>query len=268
MAKVDILLTYWGEFRLLKQTVESVLAQTVDDWSLLVLDDCYPSDEATRYFATLKDPRVTYYRHKKNLGITKNFNYALTQATAEYCVMLGCDDLLLPDYIEKALKNIGSADFYQPFADVIDGDGKIYLPLGDRIKRLLRPKKSGAYSGERLAVSLCRGNWLYFPSIMWKTETIKRYGFNESYSIAQDVILELSIIKDGGKLFLDNATTFRYRRFAASLSSKEKSKGGVRFNEEGAVYDFLSVEFKSLGWNKASLIAKLRITSRLNQFLS
>lgn len=268
MAKVDILLPYWGDVGLLKIAVESIIAQTEKDWRLLVFDDCYPSDEPAEYFSGLNDDRIVYYRHKENIGITNNFNFALNRATADYCVMMGCDDKLLPKYIENALAKIGKADFYQPGVDVIDAHGNVYLPLGDRVKAFLRPKRLGIYDGEKLAASLCSGNWLYFPSILWRTKTIKKYGFNPKYKIAEDVVLELDIIKDGGSLYLDSETTFQYRRFANSLSSKEKSKGGIRFNEEAEVYNNFAEEFTKLGWKKASRAANWHITSRLHQFLS
>jgi len=268
VAKVDILLPYWGDVDLLKKAVESILVQTEQDWHMYVFDDCYPSDEPAKYFSSLNDERITYTRHSKNIGITNNFNYALRAAKSEYCVMMGCDDIMLPDYLEEALRSIGFADFYQPGVDVIDGQGKVYLPTGDRIKRLLRPKRGGIYHGERLAASLCKGHWLYFPSILWKTETIKKYGFNANYKISQDVVLILSILKDGGTLSLDNKVTFQYRRFAASLSSREKSKGGVRFREEGEVYDMFAKEFNKLGWKKAERAARWRITSRIHDALS
>ena len=268
MTKIDILLTYWGDFGLLKKTVESVIAQTSPDWKLFVFDDFYPSDEASNYFKTLTDPRISYYRHSKNIGITNNFNFALKSATSEYCIMLGCDDKLLPTYIETMLSNIGDADFYQPGVEVIDRHDTIYLPLADRIKNVLRPKRSGLYRGEKLAASLSAGNWLYFPSITWKTKVIKKYGFNNEYKIAEDVILEFNIIKDGGVLYLDNEVSFQYRRFADSLSSKEKSKTGIRFNEEAAVYTHFAKEFAAIGWPKASRAARVRITSRLHKLLS
>lgn len=268
MASIDILLPYWGDFALLRKTVESVLAQTSSDWRLIVIDDAYPSDEAANYFHELNDERVSYYKHKKNIGITNNFNYSLRQAKAKYCVMLGCDDLLLPDYVQVALQNIGDADFYQPSVEVIDENDTAYLPLGDRVKRMLQPKKPGKYSGEKLATSLCNGNWLYFPSIVWKTKVAQKYGFDTRYKIAEDVILELNIIKDGGTLFFDTNTTFQYRRFANSLSSREKAKGGVRFNEEDEVYNHFAEVFKKIGWNRAARAAKLRVTSRLHKAIS
>src|SRR5665647_346226 len=159
-AKVDVLLPYWGDFKLLKKSVESVLSQTEQNWRLLIVDDCYPSDEATKYFTNFQDKRVTYHRHEKNLGLVKNFNYVLSRATADYCVILG-DDIMLPTYLETALARIGEADYYQPGVEIIDDTDKIYLPTPDRVKRFLRPKKPGTYSGETVTTSLCHGNWLY-----------------------------------------------------------------------------------------------------------
>lgn len=268
MAKIDILLPYWGDFELLRKAVESVVAQTETNWQLLVFDDHYPSDEAKKYFKTINDRRITYFRHSKNLGITKNFNYALNASTAKYCVMLGCDDILLPNYIARALDQIGDADFYQPNVEVIDEDDKVYLPVVDKVKKLLRPNKPGLYSGEKLATSLCHGNWLYFPSIMWRAASIRQYGFDEKYKIVEDVALELNLIMYGGILFLDNEVTFQYRRSAKSLSSKETVKGGVRFTEENKVYDDFAKEFKEIGWRKASRAAKLRIISRIHQLMA
>lgn len=268
MAKVDVLLTYWGDVDLLKKAVESVLAQTESDWHLYVFDDCYPSKEPAKYFTKLKDKRITYYRHEKNIGVTNNFNYALKAAKSKYCSILGCDDIMLPNYLEIALANIGDAALYQPHVDVIDANGNVYLPLGDKIKRMLQPRKAGVYSGEKLAASLCTGNWLYFPSILWRTEVIKRYEFDKKRKVVQDVPVELGIIKDGGTLYFDKHTTFQYRRFETSVSSSEKSKGGVRFNEEKEVYDQFAKEFSKMGWKNASRAAKLHLTSRLHHFIT
>lgn len=266
MAKVDVLLPYWGDFELLKKAVDSVIAQTEQDWTLLIVDDCYPSDEAAKFYANHADKRITYSRNKENLGLVRNFNYVLSQAASEYCVIMGCDDIMLPAYLETALSKIGNADYYQPGVHIIDDADTIYLPLADRIKHFLRPKKPGLYSGERIATPLAHGNWLYFPSILWRTETLQKYGFDNAQPNTQDVITELSIIRDGGSVFVDDIVTFLYRRSVSSFSSKAKS--GTRFNEENETYARFAKEFKAMGWNKAARAARLHLTVRLHQLKS
>jgi len=266
MAKVDVLLPYWGDFKLLKKAVESVLAQTEQDFRLLIIDDCYPSDEATKYFTDFPDKRVIYHRHKKNLGLVRNYNYAINQVRADYCVLMGCDDIMLPTYLASALAKIGKADYYQPGVNVIDETGKIYLPAVDRMKKLLRPRKEGIHSGESIAVSLSHGNWSYFPSLLWRSATLKKYGFNQDQPNTQDLVTQLDIICGGGSLFIDNTVTFLYRRSASSFSSK--AKGGTRFHEENEVYNTLAKRFREMGWNRAARAARMHITVRLHQILS
>jgi hypothetical protein len=76
------------------------------------------------------------------------------------------------------------------------------------------------------------------------------------------------MIIDGAHLMVDDAKTFQYRRSAESLSSKEKAKDGVRFDEEDEVYDAFAKKFERLEWKNAARSARLHITSRLHKRLS
>ena len=108
MTTVDIVIPFWGEPHLLYETVESVLEQSVREWRLVILDDCYPDPSVREWFAALNDPRVTYVRHEKNLGITENYREAIRMAEAEYLMILGCDDLLHPNYLELVTATISA----------------------------------------------------------------------------------------------------------------------------------------------------------------
>lgn len=263
-ARVDILLPYWGDFSLLKEAVDSVIAQTEQNWNLLIVDDCYPSDEARSNYSKHTDKRIHYIRHKKNIGLVKNYNYALSKAVSEHCVLLGCDDKLLPNYIEAALKRVGNADYYHPGVTVIDGHGLRILPAADRIKKFLRPK-AGLHSGEHIVTSLCHGNWTYFPSIMWKVETLRRIGFDVNKPNTQDLLTQIEIFCSEGSMVLDDTVSFNYRRSASSFSSK--AKAGTRFNEESEVYQSLARRFSKLGWKRAAVAARLHLTVRLHRLM-
>jgi hypothetical protein len=82
-------------------------------------------------------------------------------------------------------------------------------------------------------------------------------------------MVELELVRDGGKLFFDKHNiTFRYRRFAHSLSSREKLKGGVRFNEEREAYEYFAQQFSIIKWRRAARAAHLHITSRIHSLIS
>ena len=105
---LEIFVPFWGDPALLYETVDSVRAQRNPDWRLIVIDDCYPDDSVPAYFAALDDERISYARNEVNLGITENYREAIRRATTEYIAILGCDDLLHPDYVDVITRTIAN----------------------------------------------------------------------------------------------------------------------------------------------------------------
>ena len=177
MATFDIMLPYYGDVALMQDAVRSVLAQTDPDWRLTVVDDgCEPG--VPEWFAALGDDRVRYRRNPENLGITRNFQKCVDLLELERAVIMGCDDLLHPHYlatVRAILAENPGVGMVQPGVEVIDGSGAVTEGLVDKVKRrLYAPSVQGRrrMGGEELAASLLRGNWLYFPSICWRSDAV------------------------------------------------------------------------------------------------
>ena len=117
-------------------------------------------------------------------------------------------------------------------------------------------------SGQELAVSLLRGNWTYFPSICWRTETVRRRGFDPAFDVVLDLALQLDIVLDGGDLVLLPEHTFRYRRHDRSASSV--ASDDRRFGEEAQFFADVARTMDSAGWPAASRAARRHWTSRLH----
>ena len=270
---VDVLFPYYGDVAMMKQAVESVLGQTTSDWTLTVIDDGYPDDSIPGYFSDLtdQDPRVTYVRNDVNLGANGNYRKALTFVRHELAVVMGADDIMLSTFIEtvvSAHKQFPSAQIIQPGVEVIDEHNHPSMGLIDRMKRLYAPRVHGPsgrrlLSGEPLAISLMRGNWLYFPSICWKSDTLVATSFREGLNVVQDLALALDLIKAGGSLVVDNTICFQYRRHRGSDSSW-RALEGTRFIEEREFLTAMAQEFDSVGWRRAARTARLHLSSRLN----
>jgi hypothetical protein len=135
----------------------------------------------------------------------------------------------------------------------------------DRVKGLLSPRGTGTrlLAGEALAISLMRGNWLYFPSIAWQSEALLRTGFREGLNVVQDLALALDLVKAGGALAVDDEICFQYRRHRQSDSSW-RALEGTRFIEEREFFMQVATEFEQIGWSRAARTARLHLTSRLN----
>ncbi len=267
---VDVLLPYYGDVAMMKQAVESILGQTSSDWALTVLDDGYPDDSIPGYFGVLaaQDPRITYLRNEENLGANGNYRKALTFVRHELAVVMGADDVMLANYIETVVaahEQFPSAQIIQPGVEVIDELGQPGMGLVDRMKRVYAPRVQGRrlLSGEPLAISLMRANWLYFPSICWRSDTLVATNFREGLSVVQDLALALDLIKAGGGLVVDSSVCFQYRRHRESDSSW-RALEGTRFIEERVFFTGMADEFEAIGWRRAARTARLHLASRVN----
>lgn len=270
---LDIMMPFYGDIRFFKLAVESVLRQSDPNWRLVIVDDLYPDPAAGEWAASLDDVRVHYRRNKQNLGVSGNFARCVDLAESAFMVIMGCDDLLLPNYVERVQSLIGDfpdVSYVQPGVQVIDENGVATTPLPDLIKRFYRPRVSGpdVLSGERLALSLLRGNWTYFPSIAWRTSIIKEIGFRPDLDVVLDLALQMRIVSENGSLVVDKAeTSYAYRRHAGSVSSWTAGDG-TRFSEEAIYFMEVAATMRDLGWVRASRAARWHVSSRLNELAS
>lgn len=86
----------------LEQTLRSVLAQTIADLEVLIVDDASP-DNTPEIVSRFKDPRIRYTRNEKNLGVPYNYNYAFSLARGEYVALIEDHDILDRRYLEELL---------------------------------------------------------------------------------------------------------------------------------------------------------------------
>lgn len=89
--------------RYLRETLESVLAQTRQDFKLLIVDDCSTdgSVNVVRQFFNENPREYQLVSFEKNGGICNARRYAERNATTDYLMFLDADDRLLPTAIEK-----------------------------------------------------------------------------------------------------------------------------------------------------------------------
>lgn len=268
MTLVHVVLPYWGDPALLDRAVGSVLAQTDPDWRLTIVDDDYPDPRAGTTYGTHADARIDYLRNGENLGVAGNFERCRALADGDLVVFLGSDDLLMPDYVaglRRAKAAHPDATIIQPGVRVIDADDRPSTGLTERVKSRLAP--SGPHpvtlTGEELAVSLLRGNWLYWPSLAFDGSAIARHTFRPDLPIILDLAFIIDLVLDGAQLVVREEVTFSYRRHDESASSVS-SLGGSRFEDERRFFRETATRMEARGWNRAAGVARRRLVSRLH----
>ncbi len=115
----------------LKQAVDSVLAQTYQDWELIVVDDCSPEGLDKILTAYSDHPQVRFYRNEQNIGserLTDNWNRCLSYCSGDYVICMGDDDMLVPTCLEDyvaLMDRFPGLGVYHAMTTVIDEKGDI-----------------------------------------------------------------------------------------------------------------------------------------------
>ncbi|WP_425053162.1 glycosyltransferase family 2 protein [Psychromarinibacter sp. S121] len=129
MARVSIGLPVWNGEAFLTQALDSIRAQTFEDFELVIADNA-STDSTPDIIADYarRDPRIRAFRHKENLGAAGNFNFVFHKSTAPYFRWAAYDDMIAPGYLAACVKALddddGSAALAFPQTLMIDCNAK------------------------------------------------------------------------------------------------------------------------------------------------
>jgi len=214
--KVSVCVPTFNKARYLRSSIESVLAQTFEDYELLVLDDA-STDETAEVLASFKDPRLQVVRHARNIGLQRNFNECLGRARCEYLIIFHDDDVMLPRLLECEVRVLDADPgvvMVHCAAALIDSEGIQYSAPPSHWP----PLSEGIDFVRRYWTSMNCG--VVMPSAMFRRSLALRLGgFNENLRYCLDADLWQRLAFEGGVAFL-NAVLMANRLHAGQATSK------------------------------------------------
>ena len=154
--EISIIIPIYNVAPYLRECLDSVIAQTFEDWEAICVDDGSTDGSGAildEYAA--KDRRFKAV-HQKNAGVSVARNKALDLARGKWLSFLDADDFLMPEALEKLLISAQERG-----ANVSIGNVMRFNSRGDEIESI-GPRKSGCYSPEDLYVqfnSICAWSW-------------------------------------------------------------------------------------------------------------
>ena len=126
--RVSIGLPVYNGERFLRETLDSLLAQTFQDFELLISDNASTdgTEAICREYAA-RDARIRYYRNAQNLGAARNYNRTFALAKGEYFKWAAHDDLCAPEFLQRCvevLDRLPTVVFCYPREVWIDAQGQ------------------------------------------------------------------------------------------------------------------------------------------------
>lgn len=263
---ITFTIPFYENETLLKKAVDSVLAQTISEWCLIISLDSPLSIQFINYIERLNDARIFVIENEKP-GICSNWNNCIDATKSEFITILHSDDELAPDYIstmnELLTETPGNALYFCE-AQVIDVNSQVVFSFVDRVKSLIRPKSDSIkLVGDEGLASLLKGCFIFCPSICYNLSILKKYKFRKKWQMVLDLDLYARLLIDGHSLYGTKKEVYRYRRHDNNQTAK-LTKDFKRFDEEILLYSDLSNKAKKLKWKSTERIADKKVIIKLH----
>ena len=109
--RISIILTSYNYEEFISQSIESVIAQTICDWELIIIDDG-SKDNSVNIIKSYceKDSRIKLFQHENgvNKGLPDTVKLGIEKASGEWIAFLESDDSIVPEYLEEKFKIINN----------------------------------------------------------------------------------------------------------------------------------------------------------------
>lgn len=210
---VSIIVPVYNARKFIRETMDSVMAQTYPSWELLLIEDVSTDGTAAvieEYVREKEEQRIRLIRQPENGGAARARNRGLEEAKGRYIAYLDADDLWEPEKLQHQLlfmeKNEAAFCFtgYE-FADECGvGTGKVV-----RVPETLNYRQA-------------LGNTTIFTTtVMFDTEKIPKEMLEMPVMKSEDTALWWRILRNGYTAYGLDENLVRYRRPGKSLSSNK-----------------------------------------------
>jgi hypothetical protein len=216
---VSVIIPAYRAAESIAATLDSVFAQTWQDYEVIVVNDGSPDSEEMEKALEPYRERITYLR-QENQGPGGARNTGIRMARGEYVALLDSDDVWDPEHLAAqvaVLEADASVDMVYADARII-GD----VPEAGRTVMEFCPSV-GEVTFERLVTRECT---VHICVSVCRREALLRAGlFDPAFRGTEDIDMWMRIARLGGRIAYQRRVLGCYRRHAGSLSSNRVSMG-------------------------------------------
>jgi glycosyltransferase involved in cell wall biosynthesis len=226
--RVTVVTPTWNRVAVLGQAMESVRAQTVQDYEHVVVDD--GSTDGTEAFVRERygdDPRVRYLR-QEHCGVSAARNLGIREARAPWLALLDSDDVWRPTCLETQLRHAAA----RPDADLVVGDCDC---VGKRSAGELTYMSFPRWLPPDTIENLCRGAWAQPTGMLVRTDVAREIPFDETLARVEDTDFLFRYVLSGRKMVLHRDVVGVYRMETQTGAAKRLCESLPEIQFEAAI---------------------------------
>ena len=234
--KVSVIMPAYNSEVYIRESIDSVLAQTFADFELIVVDDG-STDTTAAIVESYTDSRIRLIR-QPNRGVSEARNTGIEAARGQYITFLDSDDLYYPDFLKTLHRLIQSNQTEMAFSNYSESDRAEDMQKTDvnKIRCFIKDKLSGT----RILTSDSQidGLPVHINSVMISKKLIEQYHlrFIPGVRMYEDGNFLFKAFLAAGKIYGTCVCLEHYRRHPGSASFtlqgvKEATPVDLRENE-------------------------------------
>jgi glycosyltransferase involved in cell wall biosynthesis len=242
---VSVIIPAYNAAPFIKETLDSVFAQTYPSFQVIVVNDGSPDTVKLEEVLLPYRNRIVYIE-QENRGLSGARNTGLRAATGSFVALLDADDIWTPDYLYEQTKFLRE----HPEFDIVYCNARFF---GESIYDGKAYMDVCPSDGEATAAAIISRRCHVFGLVTARAEVLKRFGFDESLRSCEDYDCWLRLTAAGHKIGYHRKILVGYRKHNASLSA----------NPEGMTQYKLQVLTQSLAlWPENSEEVQLLIRAK------
>jgi glycosyltransferase involved in cell wall biosynthesis len=184
MAFFTVVIPLYNKENYVKNTIESVLNQSFEDFEIIIVEDC-STDNSKKIVRGIDSNKIKIIQHPVNKGLSASRNTGIKSASSDYIAFLDADDLWKPTYLEKIfdlIKKFPEAKLFASNYEEIYPNKQIFLPTTK-----LKSVENDLIVDDFYTVCLSQN--IYCPSSLCVKKTVfDEIGFyNENITFGEDI---------------------------------------------------------------------------------
>lgn len=227
---VSIVMVNYNQERFIKEAIDSVLAQTYQNWELIVVDDG-STDCSVEIIKSYNDKRIKPVYLEENSHICIATNEGFSHVTGEYIARLDSDDVWEPEKLYKQislLEENPNARVCFTQVNIIDENSQNINEKASELLSLYNSRQKDRKDWIRFFFFI--GNSL-LPTLVFDRQLLDEVGgFNLAYCQSHDFEFLIRLIKRTDFYFVEEKLA-RYRRTQTQNSASTEQNDRRFFNE-------------------------------------
>ena len=218
--EISVMIPVCNTGRILQETIDSVLAQSFEDFELIIIDDGSTDPETAAVLDRQNDSRIKIIR-QENAGVAAARNHGLSLARGKYIAFLDHDDLFLPEKLMKSRQRFAD----HPDAVLVYSE---IIPFGNFQNQVLKLKIA---EGNIFHNILAANPVVSMSCVMVKREILELHNitFHDDCVPCDDWAFELDCSRYGG-VYCTEKPVVKYRFHNGNQSAEQMKmyKAGLR----------------------------------------